>query len=75
MTDQERFNKKMSAIPDEDLIKKVGAWTDRLCTSNGKAWMLTIPPSINDPDMLFYEITKRYEHLKAENQRLREALK
>lgn len=51
----------MTNLTDEELIKRVEKWNSKLCSSNGKAWMLCVPAEPeNDPDFLIQELCDRY---------------
>ena len=52
---------KECTLKDNELIEKCKKWVTILCTTEGRAWCLSVPANFNhDPDMLFSELIKRY---------------
>jgi hypothetical protein len=55
---------KQCTLSDKELIQRCGQWVDKLCKSNGDAWVLRIPVDFNyDPDMLFIELINRFKKI------------
>lgn len=55
-------DKKECTLSDQELIKRCNEWVSRLCNTGGAAWTLRVPVDFeNDPDMLFIELSKRFE--------------
>jgi len=61
-TRQERFKEKQDAISNIDLIDKCSNRLRELCKNHGGLKM-SVPPSVNDDDMLFSLLINRYDAL------------
>ena len=59
----EQFNEKQKNVIDSDLIKELKIELSKLCKTYGKSFKMSIPPQINDTDMLICEIIERFEKL------------
>lgn len=57
----EEFEKARSEMPDNDLIKKADSLLSELCKTGGKGFRMTVPPRVDDTDMIFSELIKRYQ--------------
>ena len=57
----EEFEKARTEITDVDLIKKARDLLSELCKTGGKSFRMTVPPRIDDTDMIFSELIKRYQ--------------
>lgn len=60
---QEEFKKSIEAIPDRQLAEMAHSALSKLCSSGGQSFTMTVPPRIDDTDMLFSEVIKRFELL------------
>ncbi len=56
----EEFRAEIKAIPDLELHNKGQALLSRLCETGGGSFVMSIPPQINDSDMILSEIIKRF---------------
>lgn len=56
----EEFNKARSEITDDDLIEKARTILSELCETGAKTFRMTIPPQLDDTDMIFGELINRY---------------
>ena len=57
----EQFKEKQKAMSDEELIERANNHLDKLCKTYGKSFTMSIPVSIQDTDMIFLELIKRYK--------------
>lgn len=57
----EEFNKAREEITDEQLINKTQETLHKLCETGGRSFIMTVPPRIDDTDMLFGELINRYK--------------
>lgn len=61
MTPDEALKYKQSEMSDTELIEKCSNQISLLCKTYGDSFRMTIPPSINDSDMLLSELVRRYQ--------------
>lgn len=75
----EEFQAKLQAIPDSELAKKAYEALSKLCKDGARSFTMTVPPRIDDTDMIFSELIRRYNSLRikeTEEERIaRKALK
>lgn len=57
----ETFEEIQSTMKDEDLIELVLNKLAFLCKTGGKSLTITVPPRVDDFDMLICELIKRYK--------------
>ena len=57
----ELFEEKLLAMTDKELIKLCDKENGQLAKTYGKSHHMSIPPQITDTDMLFAQLTKRFE--------------
>ena len=55
------FNKAREEITDEQLINKTQETLHKLCETGGRSFIMTVPPRIDDTDMIFGELINRYK--------------
>jgi len=60
-TPTEAFEQKVQSIPNEVLINNLHTKVAELCSSGGKSFVLSIPPRLDDIDIMFDELVRRYE--------------
>jgi len=60
-TSDELFREKQASMSDEDLLKLCHEQVSKMCKSGGASFRMSIPPSVNDTDMAFCELCRRYE--------------
>jgi len=60
-TPDELFREKQASMSDEDLLKLCHEQVSKLARTYGKSFNMSIPPSVNDTDMAFCELCRRYE--------------
>ncbi len=58
---QLQFEKKLDSISNEELIKAAEFTLSQMCKTGGKSFIMTIPPRIDDTDILFSELIKRFK--------------
>lgn len=61
MSKEEEFRKKQSDMPDEELLSKCREELSKLCKTGGRSLTMHIPPQVDDIDMLFSELMRRYK--------------
>ena len=59
----DEFNEILSKIPNEELISVCEGEITDLAKSGGKTFRMSIPPSINDTDIILSELVERYKKL------------
>jgi hypothetical protein len=57
------MQEKLDSISDKELIEIANAELDKLCLSRGESFKMSIPLRIDDTDVIFSEIIKRFEIL------------
>ena|SRR5690606_8604799 len=67
------FEAAQAAMPDGELIERVKKEYCQLAETYGNSHRMSIPPMVTDTDMLFGEITRRYEALLKERDHYRAA--
>ena len=60
-TPDELFREKQASMSDEDLLKLCHEQVSKLARTYGKSFKMSIPPSVNDIDVAFCELCRRYE--------------
>ena len=63
----EEFQQKIEAIPNLELAKKAQYVLGKLCDSGGRSFTMTVPPRLDDTDMILSEVIKRLELLHMES--------
>lgn len=61
----EELKKQQSEMPDSQLLELVKKQISKLAATGGKSHRMTVPPRLDDTDMLFSELVRRYEQLSA----------
>lgn len=62
MTKTEQFEAKVAAIPDAELAEKCDRELSDLCKTRGDSFHMRIPPGVNDTDILFSELIRRFKN-------------
>lgn len=65
MTHKE-FKAKLEAIPDLELAEKAQSALRKLCSTGGQSFTMTVPPRLDDTDMILSEVIKRFKLLHLE---------
>ena len=55
------FKEKQASMSDDELIERANNHQDKLCKTYGKSFTMSIPVSVQDTDMIFSELIKRYK--------------
>lgn len=63
----EEFKRKLKEIPDLELAEKAQSALSKLCSSGGKSFTMTVPPRLDDTDMVFSELISRFELMSLPN--------
>ena len=58
---QELFELKMSETSNQDLAKLAQEELSKLCKTGGRSLIMSVPPRINDTDMVFCELINRFK--------------
>jgi hypothetical protein len=59
----EEFNKEQAKISDQELIEMVNKEIVNLAKTGGQSHKMTIPPRIDDTDMILGELLRRFKSL------------
>ena len=59
----EEFQQQIEAIPNLELAEKAHSALSKLCSSGGASFTMTVPPRLDDTDMILSEVIKRFELL------------
>ena len=59
----EEFQEKVKAIPDQELAEMAQKTLSKLCSTGGQSFTMTVPPRIDDTDIILSEVIKRFEVL------------
>lgn len=57
----EEFQAKLQAIPDSELSQKADEALSKLCKDGARSFTMTVPPRIDDTDMIFAELIRRFK--------------
>lgn len=57
----EQFQNKLSDIPNLNLAEKAQSALSKLCRTGGNSFTMTVPPTLDDTDVIFSEVIKRFE--------------
>ena len=57
----EEFQEKLQSIPDSELVKKADDALSKLCKNGARSFTMTVPPRIDDTDMIFSEMIRRFQ--------------
>ncbi len=58
---QEQFDEKQRAISNSELAEMAQQALSKLCRTGGKSFIMTIPPRIDDTDMVISELIRRFK--------------
>lgn len=59
----EEFNEKIKAIPNKELAAMAHWHLETLCNTGGHSFTMTVPPRIDDTDIVLSELITRFEAL------------
>ena len=59
---EEQFDKKQSEKPDKELLEKTRKSLSKLCETGGKSLSMSVPPNVDDFDMLVCELMRRFKN-------------
>jgi predicted ATP-grasp superfamily ATP-dependent carboligase len=59
----EEFQEKVKAIPDQELVEMAQKVLSKLCSTGGQSFTMTVPPKVDDTDIILSEVIKRFEVL------------
>lgn len=74
MSKLEELQQKQAAMPLSELLEKCDNELSKLCKTGGKSIHMSVPPDINDTDMLLSEALRRLESLTSSHREKIEAL-
>ena len=55
----EEFQKKLAEIPTDQLIETAELIISKLCKTGGRSFTMSIPPRLDDSDIVLTEIVQR----------------
>jgi hypothetical protein len=58
---QEEFKAKVEAISDQDISKIAQDALSKLRSTSGKSFTMTIPPRVDDTDIILSELIQRFD--------------
>ena len=59
----EEFKAKVEALSDNELRDMAQKALSKLCETGGRSFIMTVPPRIDDTDIILSEVIKRFEIL------------
>lgn len=59
----EEFKLKVEALSDNELHDMAQKALSKLCETGGKSFTMTVPPRINDTDIILAELIRRFKIL------------
>ena len=63
LTKDEMFRNKQKEVPDAELAELAREEISKLCKTGGKSLTMTVPPRVDDTDMLLCELIRRFKKL------------
>jgi hypothetical protein len=60
---ENKLEEQLNAISDLELAKKTTEVLSKLCETGGKSFIMSVPPQVDDTDVLFHELITRFEQL------------
>lgn len=51
---------KAKAIPNQELVEMAQKELNKLCSTGGQSFTMTVPPRIDDTDIILSEVIKRF---------------
>lgn len=69
-TPDELFREKVESVSNIDLYEKAQEAISKMCQTGGSSFTMTVPPSINDTDIVLTEILRRWTEPTPINSRL-----
>ena len=57
----EQLSAKQASMSNADLIEKVETKITNLCRTGGKSFRMSVPPKVDDADMLLSEMVRRFK--------------
>lgn len=57
----EEFQQQLRDTPNLELLEMAQIALSKLCSSGGDSFTMTVPPRIDDTDMVFGEVLKRFK--------------
>lgn len=61
MTHKE-FKQQLAEMTDTELIHRAERWLSALCESGGKDFTMRVPAHLDDTDVIFGELIRRYKN-------------
>ena len=58
---KEQLSAKQASMSNADLIEKVETKITNLCRTGGKSFRMSVPPKVDDADMLLSEMVRRFK--------------
>jgi hypothetical protein len=55
----EEFKTQLESMPDLELADKAQSALSKLCATGAKSFTMSVPPRLDDTDMLFSELIRR----------------
>ena len=62
----EEFQEKVKAIPAQELAEMAQKALSKLCSTGGQSFTMTVPPRLDDTDIILSEVIRRFELLHLE---------
>lgn len=59
----EEFQNKVHLISDRKLIEDATIAIEKLCKTGARSFTMTVPPRLDDTDIVLSELTRRFEEL------------
>ena len=57
----EEFRQQLKEVPNLELAEKAQSALSKLCSTGGKSFTMTVPPRLDDTDMVLSELISRFE--------------
>lgn len=58
---REEFEAQQQAIPDDKLVEMAQNALSKLCETGGRSLTMTVPPRVDDTDMIISELIRRFK--------------
>lgn len=57
------IQEKVKDISDQELVEMAQKELSKLCSTGGQSFTMTVPPRVDDTDIILSEVIKRFEVL------------
>lgn len=60
-TKQQALERRQASMSDEELVEIADRELSKLCKTGARSFIMTVPPKVEDTDMIFGELIERFK--------------